>query len=173
MSVQYAAVASQKFTWPCFTAVVPALTVAVSVTRLPALTEVTTTPPEVTASDVVVVVLANAEELIAAMHTISAIFRNSNGRRAAVLTGANWSGKNMWFDSHNCAACSRTRSVEKARRKRDSGPDCRFGKEICAIKLKEPRFLTTSRTSRIVLLFHQLVMCEKTFSCSAIAISTW
>ena len=71
MSVQYAAMASQKFTWPCFTAVVPASTEAVSVTRLPAFTEVTTTPLEVTASEVVVVVRANAEELIAAVHTIS------------------------------------------------------------------------------------------------------
>ena len=50
---------------------------------------------------------------------------------------------------------------------------CRFGKEICAIELKEPEFLTISRTSRIVLLFHQLVTCEKTFSCSAISISTY
>jgi hypothetical protein len=89
MSVQYAALASQKFTWPCFTAVVPASTVAVSVTRLPAFTEVTATPFEVTASEVVVVVRANAEELIAAVHTISAIFSNSNGRRATVLTDAN------------------------------------------------------------------------------------
>ena len=164
MSVQYAAMASQKFTWPCFTAVVPASTVAVSVTRLPAFTEVTTTPFEVTASEVVVVVRANAEELIAAVHTISATFSNSNGRRAAVLTDANWSSENMLFDSHNCATCSRTRSVEETRRKRGSGPDCRFGKEVCAIELKEPKFLTISRTSRIVLLFHQLVTCAKTCS---------
>src|SRR5208337_1919080 len=135
MSVQYAALASQKFTWPCFTSVDPASTVAVSVTRLPAFTEVTATPPEVTASEVVVVVRANAEELIAAVHTISAIFSNSNGRRATVITDANWSGNNMWFDSHNCATRSRTRSVEKTRRKPGSGPDCRFGKEICAIEL--------------------------------------
>ena len=94
--MQYAAMASQKFTWPCFTAVVPASTVAVSVTTLPAFTEVTATPPEVTASEVVEFVRANAEELIAAVHTISAIFSNSNGRRATVLTDANWSGKNMW-----------------------------------------------------------------------------
>jgi hypothetical protein len=140
------------------------------VTRLPAFTEVTTTPPEVTASEVVVVP-ANAEELIAAVHTISATFSNSNGRRAAVLTDANWSGENMLFGSHNCATCSRTRSVEETRRKRGSGPDCRFGKEICAIELKEPKFLTISRTSRIVLLLHQLVTCEKTSSCIAIAIS--
>src|ERR1035438_2580768 len=99
MSAQYAAMASQKFTWPCFTAVVPASTVAVSVTRLPAFTEVTATPLEVTASEVVVI-RANAEELIAAVHTISATFSNSNGRRTAVLTDANWSGKNMLFDSH-------------------------------------------------------------------------
>src|SRR5580700_7284275 len=173
MSVQYATMASQKFTWPCFTAVLPASTVAVSVTRLPAFTDVTATPPEVTASEVVVVVRANAEELIAAVHTISATFSNSNGRRAVVLTVANWSGENMLFDSDNCATRSRTRSVEETRRKRGSGPDCRFGKEICAIELREPKFLTISRTSRIVLLFHQLVTCEKTFSCSAIAISTW
>jgi len=172
MSVQYAVVASQKFTWPCFTAVVPASTVAVSVTRLPAFTEVTTTPFEVTAREVVVI-RANAEELIAAMHTISATFSNSNGRRAAVLTDANWSRKNMWFDSHNCATCSRTRSAEENRRKRGSRPDCRFGKEICASELKEPTFLTISRTSRIIFLFHHLVTCEKTFSCIAIAISMW
>src|ERR1700730_11570503 len=149
MSVQYAAVASQKFTWPCFTSVDPASTVAVSVTRLPAFTEVTTTPLEVTASEVVVVVRANAEELIAAVHTISTTFSNSNGGRAAVLTDANWIGDIMLFDSYNCATCS--------------GPHCRFGKEICAIELKEPKLLTTSRTSRILLLFHQLVTCEKTF----------
>src|ERR1019366_8379477 len=148
MSVQYAAMASQKFTWPCFTSVDPASTVAVGVTRLPAFTEVTTTPLEVTASEVVVVVRANAEELIAAVH-ISAIFSNSNGRRATVLTDANWSGENMLFDSHNCATCSRTSSMEETRRKRGSGPDCRFGKEICAIELEEPKFLTISRTRRL------------------------
>src|SRR5215469_5705272 len=90
MSVQYGAVASQKFTWPCFTFVDPAATVAVRVTRLPAFTEVTTIPPEVITSEVVVVVRANAEELITAVNTISAIFSNSNGRRATVLTDANW-----------------------------------------------------------------------------------
>ena len=68
---------------------------------LPAFTEVTTTPFEVTVSEVAVVVRANAEELIAAVHTNSATFSNSNGRRAAVLTDANWSGENMLFDSHN------------------------------------------------------------------------
>jgi hypothetical protein len=78
MSVQYVALASQKFTWPCFTAVVPALAVAVSVTTLPAFTEVTATPLEVTTSEVVVV-RANDEELIAAVHTISATFSDSSG----------------------------------------------------------------------------------------------
>jgi hypothetical protein len=148
MSVQYAAMASQKFTWPGFTAVVSASTVAVSVTVLPAFTEVTATPLEVTASEVVVI-LANAEELIAAVHTISAIFSNNNGRRAAALADADWSGENMLLDSHNCATCSRTRSVEKTRRKRGSGADCRFGKEICAIELEEPAFLTISRTREL------------------------
>src|ERR1700747_394573 len=102
MSVQYAATASQKFIWPRFTAVVPASTVAVSVTRLPAFTEVTATPLEVTASEVMDIP-ANAEELIAAVHTISAPLSNSNGRRAAALTDTNWSVENMLFDSHNCA----------------------------------------------------------------------
>jgi hypothetical protein len=63
--------------------------------------------------------------------------------------------------------------MEETRRKRGSGPDCGFGKEICAIELEEPKFLTVSRTATIVLLFHQLVTREKTFSRSAIAISTW
>src|ERR1700680_3576132 len=140
MSVQYAAVASQKFTWPCFTAAVPALTVAVSVTGRPAFTEVTATPPEVIASEVVVT-WANAEELIAAVHTSSATFSSSNRCRAAVFIDVNWSGEEMLLDSHNCATCSRSR-MEETRRKRGSGPDCRFGEETCAIELEEPKFLT-------------------------------
>src|SRR5260370_14418132 len=124
---------SQKFTGPVFTAVVPASTEAVSVTRLPAFTEVTTTPLEVTASEVVVVVRANAEELIAAVHTISAIFSNSNGRGAAVSIDVNWSGEDMLLNSQNCATCSRSLSMEETRRKRNSTPDCRFEKETCAI----------------------------------------
>jgi len=46
-------VASQKFTEPNGTGVVPETTVAVSVTTLPEATEVTEPPPEVTASAVV------------------------------------------------------------------------------------------------------------------------
>ena len=111
MSVQYAALSSQKFTWPCFTAVVPASTVAVSVTTLPAFTEVTTMPFEVTASEVVVP--ADAEELIAAAHTISATFSNSSERRATVLTDANWIGEDISLDSHNRATCSRTCRMEE------------------------------------------------------------
>lgn len=122
MSEQYAAEASQKFTWPCFTAVVPALTVAVSLITAPALTEVTTTPPEVTASEVVVP--ANAEELIAAAHTISMTF--SNGRRATVLTDANWIGEDMLLDPYNRAPCSRTFRMEERRRTQGFEPECRL-----------------------------------------------
>jgi S-adenosylmethionine/arginine decarboxylase-like enzyme len=50
MSVQYLAAASQKFTCPGVTGVVPVVTVAVSVTTLPEATVVMTLPPEVTAS---------------------------------------------------------------------------------------------------------------------------
>jgi hypothetical protein len=53
MSVQYCAVASQKFTWPAAIAEAPALTVAVSVTTVPDDTEVTGLPPEVTDRTVV------------------------------------------------------------------------------------------------------------------------
>jgi hypothetical protein len=117
MSVQNAALASQKFTWPCFTALVPASTVAVSVTRLPALTVVTTTPPEVIVSEVVVAVRANAAEFIAAVHTTSAILSNSNGRRVTVIADANSSGENMWFDSHNCVTFCRTCRTKETKRK--------------------------------------------------------
>jgi hypothetical protein len=47
MSVQCVAVASQKFTVPVVTGVVPDATVAVSVTRLSETTVVTELPPEV------------------------------------------------------------------------------------------------------------------------------
>src|ERR1700760_580606 len=121
MSVQCAAAASQKFTWPGFTAVVPALTVAVSVTTLPAFTEVTATPLEVTEREVVVV-RANAGELIAAALTISATFISSE-HRGAVRIDVDRSGEDMLLDP---------------------GPNCRFGKEkeMCAIELEEPKLLT-------------------------------
>jgi hypothetical protein len=61
MSVQYVTVASQKFTCPIVSAVVPALTDAVSDTTLPEATVVTELPPEVTARLVVVAVLVCAE----------------------------------------------------------------------------------------------------------------
>jgi hypothetical protein len=51
--VQNVAVASQKFTVPLVTALVPDTTVAVSVTTLFEATEVTGIPPEVTAKVVV------------------------------------------------------------------------------------------------------------------------
>ena len=54
MSVQYFAVASQKFTCPVVTAVDPAVTVAVSVTTVPEVTVVTGPDAEVTTSVVVV-----------------------------------------------------------------------------------------------------------------------
>ena len=60
MSVQYAAVASQNFTSPGVTGVVPASTVAVRVTTLPEATVVTPAPPEVTDSVVLVVVVVVA-----------------------------------------------------------------------------------------------------------------
>jgi hypothetical protein len=50
MSVQYLAVASQKFTCPGKTGAPPAVTVAVSVIGVPGATEVTAFPPAVTAS---------------------------------------------------------------------------------------------------------------------------
>ena len=59
-SVQYFAVASQKSTWPVVRAVVPAFTVAVRVTMVPAAAEVTALPPAVTVSVVDVVVLVAA-----------------------------------------------------------------------------------------------------------------
>jgi len=48
--------------------VLPASTVAVSVTTAPELTDVTALPPEVTASVVVVAVLANPGQLAATIH---------------------------------------------------------------------------------------------------------
>jgi hypothetical protein len=54
MSVQWVAAALQKLTWPTVTGVVPASTVAVSVTTLPEVSVVTALPPEATASVVVV-----------------------------------------------------------------------------------------------------------------------
>src|ERR1017187_9670030 len=60
MSVQYIAAASQKFTCPIVTGVVPAFTVAVSVTTLPAATVVTVLPPDVTARVVVAAGAAQA-----------------------------------------------------------------------------------------------------------------
>jgi hypothetical protein len=61
MSVQYFAVASQKLTCPVVTAVLPAFTVAVSVTTLPDVTVATVVPPDVTARVVVVGVEADAQ----------------------------------------------------------------------------------------------------------------
>jgi hypothetical protein len=60
MSVQNAAVASQKFTVPFVTAVEPDKTVAVNVTWLGDATEVTRLPPEVTASVVVEFAIAGS-----------------------------------------------------------------------------------------------------------------
>ena len=70
--MQYLAEASQKFTWPGVTAVVPALTVAVSTTTLPEVTVVTALSPEVTARAVVVVALACAEPTLQAPQRVSA-----------------------------------------------------------------------------------------------------
>jgi len=61
--MQYAAEASQKFTWPTVTGVLPAKTVAVKVTTLGEATVVTALPPEVTAKVVVVEDAAQAELL--------------------------------------------------------------------------------------------------------------
>jgi hypothetical protein len=63
MSVQSFTDASQKFTWPEVTASGPAPTVAVNVTMLPAVTEVTALPPEVTARLTVVRGLVSAKAL--------------------------------------------------------------------------------------------------------------
>ena len=54
MSVQWAAAALQKFTWPTVNAVLPETTVAVSVITLPETTADTALPADVTASVVVV-----------------------------------------------------------------------------------------------------------------------
>jgi hypothetical protein len=62
MSSQWAAVASQNFTCPGETGVVPAVTVAVSVTTVPMGTVVTAPPPLVIVSVVVVAVCASAGE---------------------------------------------------------------------------------------------------------------
>jgi len=118
---------------------------------------------KVTASEVVVIP-ANAEELIAAVHTISTMFSNSNGRRAAVLADANWNGKNMLFDSHNCATYSRTRSMGETRRKRGSGPDCLFGKEICAIELERTEISYYLKNVENCVPISSVSNCEKTFS---------
>jgi hypothetical protein len=61
MSVQYFADASQNLTCPTVTALLPAFTVAVSVTTLPAPTVVTVVPPDVNASATVVGVEADAQ----------------------------------------------------------------------------------------------------------------
>jgi hypothetical protein len=60
ISSQYAAAASQNFTSPGVTGVDPAVTVAVSVTTLPAAMVVTGLPPDVTVTAVVVAVCATA-----------------------------------------------------------------------------------------------------------------
>jgi choline-glycine betaine transporter len=54
MSVQLAAAALQKLTWPTVTGVVPASTVAVRVTTVPEVTVVTALPLDVIAMVVVV-----------------------------------------------------------------------------------------------------------------------
>jgi hypothetical protein len=78
MSVQLLAEASQKFTWPTVTAAVPAFTVAVRVTTVPAATVVTAPVPEVTAS-VVAVGGAAAETVwhVALTAAMSARYRNA------------------------------------------------------------------------------------------------
>jgi hypothetical protein len=52
--VHWLAEASQKFTWPCVSGLVPTITAAVKVTTLPAATVVTALPPEDTVKVVVV-----------------------------------------------------------------------------------------------------------------------
>jgi hypothetical protein len=61
MSVQDIAVASQKFTSPTVTGVVPAVTVAVNVTTLPDVTVETALPPEVTVKVVTVAAIATVD----------------------------------------------------------------------------------------------------------------
>ena len=69
MSSQYGAVASQKFTCPAVNAEEPDSTVAVKVTTLPELTEVTGAPAEVKAS--VVVVAAGSDLIVTVKDTVS------------------------------------------------------------------------------------------------------
>jgi hypothetical protein len=64
MSVQCAAVASQKFTWPGLTGVDPATTLAVKVTAAPETTEAAGPPEEVTVKAVVVAVFERLKMVV-------------------------------------------------------------------------------------------------------------
>jgi hypothetical protein len=77
--MQYFADASQKFTCPAVSAVLPAMTVAVSVTTLPAGTEVTGLPADVITSVVVVAAgAAHADDVVAQNNIARATDRNQS-----------------------------------------------------------------------------------------------
>src|ERR1700733_7499226 len=82
MSAQLLAEASQKFTWPTVTAAVPAFTVAVNATTLPAGTVVTAPAPEVTANVVTVGGRAAAQTVwhVALTTAISERYRNARAQ---------------------------------------------------------------------------------------------
>ena len=86
MSSQCAAVASQNFTAPGVTGVLPAVTVAVSVTALPHATVVTALPPEVTASVAVVAAPPAYACCATPQRAIGTIAARNNRQSAFVFT---------------------------------------------------------------------------------------
>lgn len=76
--------ASQKFTWPVVSCVIPVVTVAVSTTTLPAVTVVTALPPEVTARVVLV------DGLLADAGTVDSMIAASNVREQPVTKPLWW-----------------------------------------------------------------------------------
>jgi hypothetical protein len=82
MSVQCAADASQKFTCPVVTAVVPVFTVAVSVTTLLDATVVTVLPPDATARVVVVAAGAAQARTVPPQRAITETAETHNDRQS-------------------------------------------------------------------------------------------
>ena len=84
---QYFAVATQNFTWPGCTEVAPGITVAVSVTTVPAATDVTSLPALVTVSDMVVgAAVTQACEIVKAAPT-AGIASTTSARKLRVESG--------------------------------------------------------------------------------------
>jgi hypothetical protein len=82
MSVQYVAAASQNFTCPIVTGVIPAITDAVNVTTLPDATVVTVVPADVTASVVVVAAGAAQARTAPPQRAITEIAETHNDRQS-------------------------------------------------------------------------------------------